>query len=222
MRIKHLKLFTNNLDEQKLFYESILNYNVINEDEKSFTVKVGSSKLSFVKGEGKYNYHFASNIPSNKIVEALEWTKKRVEIQSFNDNEIVKFPNWDAKSIYFYDRDMNILEFISRKNLNANSEKKFNQNSLISLGEIGVPTISVAELYTKITNKFGLKKYDCEEEVFCAVGDEHGLFIVINYSKKKWLPNMDEAISSPFEIEFENSAGEKFKKLFCNDEFQDI
>ena len=204
MKIEHLKLYTNKLNEQKEFYSSNLNLKIIDDKRDYFTVQIGDTKLSFIKGDEKYHYHIAINIPSNKINEALAWLKKRVTVQPFNGDDIVSFSNWNANSVYFYDSENNIVEIISRKNLLLNSDSNFDQQSLLSISEIGVPTKNVAEIYNYLNSNHNLEKYDCDIERFCAIGDEEGLFVVIDYSVKKWIPNMDNAVASPFEILFEN------------------
>jgi len=61
-----------------------------------------------------------------------------------------------------------------------------------------------------LRQKAGLNIYDGDLERFCAVGDEHGLFICVNYEIKDWFPTGDKAFASDFEIEFEEN-----DKTFC-------
>ena len=53
----------------------------------------------------------------------------------------------------------------------------------------------------KLNEKTGIEVYDGNFERFCAIGDEHGLFIVINKAVKDWFPTNDKAFSSEFEME---------------------
>ena len=39
----------------------------------------------------------------------------------------------------------------------------------------------------------------------------------MNYEKKKWLPTMEEAKPSPFEIRFENNLGNEFEFKYENE-----
>ena len=127
-----------------------------------------------------------------------------MEILPYENEEIVNFPAWNAKSIYFYDADKNIVEFIARRNLNLNSKNSFSGKSLLHISEIGFPTNDVPKLFNKLNKEYALEKYDCDLIKFCAVGDEYGLFIVVNYNLKKWLPTKDEVLPFPFEIRFDN------------------
>jgi len=217
MKIKELSLYTNKLREQKEFYTSVIGLKLLNENIDSFTLSIGSTKLTFMESNVSYNYHFAINIPSNKIAEGADWLEQKVEIQKFNGDEIVKFPNWNANAIYFYDGSKNIVEFIARKNLNINSKSEFSKNNFISVSEIGVPTVDVQNIYSQLNRNYKLEKYDCEDNIFCAVGDEGGLFIIIDHTKKKWIPNMDDAKPNPFEITFENQEKQLYKFRFENE-----
>ena len=217
MKIKELKLYSGHLIEQKEFYVSLFGLELINESASSFTVKVGDTLLSLIKSDDNPCYHFAINIPSNQILESAKWLSERIDILPFRNEEIVNFPNWNAKSIYFYDADKNIVEFIARRNLNMNSNNSFSGESLLHVSEIGVPTSNVPMLYKQLNEEYGLEKYDCDLKRFCAVGNEYGLFIVVNYKLKKWLPAMDEALPFPFEIHFDNNNGNSFSLRLENE-----
>ena len=62
---------------------------------------------------GKPFYHYAINIPANKIEEAKDWLSNRVRLLWMEDykDDIADFVNWHAKSIYFYDPAGNIVVF---------------------------------------------------------------------------------------------------------------
>lgn len=214
MKISELKLFTSNIEQQKEFYTQTLGLNLLNDNINSFSAKVGSSILTFIEGKENSCYHFAINIPSNQIKESLNWIKERVEVLKFEDQEIANFSNWNSEAIYFYDYDKNIVEFIARKNLYIDSHENFTEKSLLQISEIGMPVDDVLKTFENLNWNFNLKKYDGDYERFCAMGDENGLFVVVNYNEKKWFPQMDEARPFPFEIIFENTEGQIFKLIY--------
>ena len=116
MKIKELVLFTGNIDKQRDFYSGTLELKEIKSvscDEVSY--KIGDSVLKFIQKNQATPYHFAINIYSNKEQEALLWLKERVLILKDGEYEIQNFESWNAKAIYFYDEDKNIVEFIARK-----------------------------------------------------------------------------------------------------------
>ncbi|GAA4272123.1 VOC family protein [Aquimarina gracilis] len=203
MKIKELTLYTNHLDEQYDFYIKKIGLEMIHKSPERFELQVGTSILTFIKSNHCTPYHFAINIPSNKEIEALNWLKKKVTILKDNDDEIIDFTAWNAKAMYFYDYDKNIVEFIARKNLNSCSEEVFGSESLLEISEIGVATTSVIEKFDFLTKQISLSKYSGDLDRFCAIGSENGLFICIDKSKKDWYPNSDKAFSSEFDIAIE-------------------
>ena len=144
----------------------------------------------------------AINISCNQELEALNWLKQRVEILTYNENEIQDFFNWNAKAIYFYDMDDNIIEFIARKNLENTSHCEFGSANLLEISEIGLPVQDIENTYTSLCDIVPLQIYDGGFGKFCAIGNEHGLFICIDKNQKDWFPTGDKAYSSEFEIEF--------------------
>jgi catechol 2,3-dioxygenase-like lactoylglutathione lyase family enzyme len=113
MKIKELKLFTNQLEKQKEFFLKVLGFELLDEKENEFCLKIGWSKLRFVKSDKIHIYHYCFLIPSNKLIESLEWMNNRMKtIDVENGEKIVHFEDWNADSFYFYDGGGNIAEFI--------------------------------------------------------------------------------------------------------------
>ncbi len=190
MKIKELTLYTGRLQDQINFYNKNLQLHLIKETSTSAEFKLGDSTLIFIQKNNITPYHFAINIPPHKEQEALQWLKRRVTILEKDQEQIIDFQTWNAKSIYFYDNDKNIVELISRNNINHEPQEKFDENQLLNISEIG---IAVSDL--KKTEIF-----DGDFEEFCAVGDETGLFIIINKDKKGWFPTNDKSFSSEFKV----------------------
>lgn len=219
MKIEHLQLYTNRLQEQMEFYEQQLQLPVKITSKTTFQVQLGFSVLEFQEQEAATPYHIAFHIPANQEQEALEWLKQRVEILKDEDEEIIDFPGWNAKSIYFYDRDKNILELISRRHCFPSEGETFSSENLLGISEIGVATNNVKGIFDFLQEHTGLEKFTGDYERFCATGDDEGLFIVINKNKKDWIPTGDKAYSSGFEIKLTSDSGET-KLKFKNDRLQ--
>ncbi|MGA9325035.1 MAG: VOC family protein, partial [Salegentibacter sp.] len=153
--------------------------------------------------------------------EALRWLKERVSILKSNSDEIIDFSNWDAKSVYFYDEDKNVVEFISRGHLNKPESAIFSGKSIVGISEIGIPTENIQEKFDFLQRNCSLEIFDGSFERFCAIGDPQGLFITINKNMKDWFPTGDKAFSSDFEIEFTHK--EKSCHLqFLNNELKTV
>jgi len=200
MKIKELILFTNNLDQQIDFYSTILELPIVNSTPESTSIKIGESILTFQYKRNAVPYHFAFNIPSNKEKQALYWLKERVDVLTFDEKEIIDFSNWNAKAIYFYDFDKNIVEFISRKNLNINSDLKFSFKSILNISEMGLVTNEIKNTFNKLNKIENIQVYSGDFERFCALGDDEGLFILINNNLKKWFPSGDLIQQSDFKM----------------------
>ena len=178
----------------------------MNESTGYFELQLGKSILAFEYAKTSSSYHFAINIPSFQEQEALAWLKEKTSIlKGDNKKEIQDFVDWNARAIYFYDPDKNIVEFIARKNLAYQSNKLFDAQSVVEISEIGIPTTNIAKHYHWLHHKLGLEIYSGGMHRFCAIGNEHALFICIDKTIKKWLPTNDNAYSSPFKIAIEHN-----------------
>ena len=125
MQIKELKIYSPNIKKQAVFYTTFLGLTLVEEHSDHIFIQVGTSILKIQYSAESTPYHFAINIPANKDIEALEWLKNKVAILKDGANEIQDFDFWNAKAMYFYDEDKNIVELIARKNLQNYSEDFF-------------------------------------------------------------------------------------------------
>lgn len=200
MKIEQLEIKTRNLKSQQDFYSNTLGLYTYSQSNYSFEVKIGSSALKFIDDTTATPYHIAFHIPSAQEEASLKWIKQRVQIQKNGQEEIVNFSAWNARSLYFYDTDKNILEFISRKDLYPPATKIFTEKSILSIAEIGLATNNISEKFKVLNETCGLKKFDGNFENFCATGDDEGLIIIIDKNKKEWFPTNDKAYSSNFKM----------------------
>lgn len=155
----------------------------------TFTLKTGSSKLTFMEddsGDEPY-YHFAFNIPENRINEAVKWLDSRVDLITYEDSPLISFPNWNAHSVYFFDPAGNIVELIARHNLENSSESKFDSRSLLCISEIGMPSKNLKPLCNTLNQLLNENLWWGNLETFAAIGDENGLFIAVT-NERNWFP----------------------------------
>jgi len=200
MKIKELIVYTKKLDEQLDFYVDILELQLLKRTAYSGSLKIDSSILTFKFKENVRPCHFAFNIPSAGEEDALKWLKKRVQILSFEGKEINDFESWNAKAVYFYDKDLNIVEFISRKNLKTYKEDEFSSKSILNISEIGLATTRIEKIYHELNEMQKIEVFDGNFRRFCAIGNEEGMFILVNHRIKKWFPTDDEVFVSDFGI----------------------
>ena len=180
MQIKELKIYSSKIKAQTHFYTHILGLRVLRQSDKNVVLQMGKSILHIAYAPKTTPYHFAINIPANQEYEALAWLKAKVKVLTNGSKEIQDFEFWNAKAIYFYDADHNIVELIARKNLNNASDQKFDADQFLEISEIGLPTHDIEKEFIELHTSTGIEIYDGEFSRFCAIGDEHGLFICIN------------------------------------------
>lgn len=200
MKIEEIILYTKNIDAQKQFYGDLLKFDLLKSSKSEISFKAGKSILTFLYKEEAKPSHIAFNIPSNKIEEALGWLQERVSILPDGKDLISDFTSWNAQAVYFYDADYNIIEFIARKHINIESNETFNNNSILSISEIGIVTTDIEAIYNALEKLRPIGFFAGNFKRFCALGNDEGLFILINKTIKKWHPTQEEAFTSDFII----------------------
>lgn len=221
MKIEKLEISTSRLNQQKKFYQQIMGLEILNEDSKTFEVRLGFSTIKLIQTENATPYHIAIHIPDKQEEKALEWLTSRVNILKAGNDEIIDFSNWKAKSIYFYDEDLNIMELISRRDFFKVGSSGFSSKDFLGIAEIGLATNNISEKFQFLKDHCKLEIFDGNLEKFCAIGDDEGLFITINKSLKDWFPTDDKAFGSNFRIEF-NNKGSKYELEFINDDLRHV
>lgn len=215
MKIERLEIRSGDVGEQLKFYRDLLGLEIRNYKEESFEVELGYSVLKLVQDESATPYHIAIHIPDKQEEIALEWIKERVPVLRNNNDEIIDFSNWNAKSLYFYDADNNIMEFISRRSFFKPQSAIFSEESLLGIAEVGLATDDIEEKFEFLNRNCDLEIFDGSFDKFCAIGDDEGLLITIDKNGKDWFPTKDSAFASDFKIEFRHK-DQKQKLQFEN------
>ncbi|MCP2025548.1 catechol-2,3-dioxygenase [Flavobacterium sp. HSC-32F16] len=208
MKIDQIQIKTNDIQKTKGFYQNLFGLFILEEDQNSITFQAGTSILKFVE-DRDFNsiYHFAFNIPENQLEEAIEWCKNKVDLIVLEDKSVVThFENWNAHSIYFYDHNGNLLEFIARHDLNNDYAGEFNAASILNISEIGIVTESPLELGNQLVEEHGLHFFSQNDntEKFSAIGDHEGLLILVQ-PNRNWYPTQTPSESNPVGISLENN-----------------
>lgn len=208
MKLAHIEIQTNNIQKTTTFYQDTLELEIIENNTQSVSIQAGNSTLKFVENP-QFNsiYHFAFNIPENKLDEAIEWCKNKVDLILIKDqNVITNFENWNANAVYFYDNNGNLLEFIARHDLNNAQSQKFSSKAILNISEIGIVNENPLELGKELIAKHNLEFFSKNDnsEIFAAVGDDEGLLIMVK-PNRNWYPTQTPSESNKTEVRIENN-----------------
>jgi catechol-2,3-dioxygenase len=210
MNILELELLSDDILKTETFYNRVLGLDTFFRDRSNVSFHAGATKLTFHSSQNvKPIYHFAFDVPNNKLLEAFSWIESKTEIMYvIPPNKIADFYNWNAKSFYFYDNNGNILEFIARNDLDNASEKPFNGKSILSVSEIGLVSKNVAAQCDELFDKYGLTAYSKQPKLpkFAALGSVTGLFVLVE-ENRDWYPTDKKSNSFWTKVVF-NHAGE--------------
>jgi hypothetical protein len=178
------------LSAMKAFYGDALGLPIIGEERDRLQIRTGESLLTFVStrsaGDAPF-YHFAFNIPENKIVGARTWQLKRSPLlpipadlrdPAFPD-DVVDYRHWNAHSVFFLDPGGNVVEYIARHDLKNAARGPFGPKDILYASEIGLIVDDVPAAVAGLTAAAGLGQYRAGSDLFTALGDERGLLLVM-------------------------------------------
>jgi hypothetical protein len=180
------------LAEMEAFYGKTIDLGILEERSDRFTIAAGETRLTFVQsseivGGRPPFYHFAFNIPENKILQALEWQKARTPLMPIPERnraagfppEVVDYRHWNAHSIFFLDPAGNVVEYIARHDLKNGDNSAFSWADILYASEIGLIVDDVPAMATKLADAAALTPYRGTSDQFTAMGDEYGLLLVM-------------------------------------------
>jgi hypothetical protein len=127
----------------------------------------GATRLRFARGAGVCS-HFAINV--GDFAEAVAWARGQEGAEWVEDD--VPFPAWRARSAYYFDPAGNLVELIAR-------ERAPVEELLGAVSEVGLPVADVGAAVEFLEAELGLPHFSGNRADFSAVGDDHGLFIVV-------------------------------------------
>ncbi len=189
--ISGLRLQTSTqLHSMRYFYHELLEFPLVEEKAAEITFQAGETALTFVKTPASKNpfYHFAFNIPENKIRSARDWQLKRTALQPSPDHlvdqgyteDIRHFKSWNAHSIFFWDPAGNLVEYIARHDLaNTSPTNSFTTKDISCVSEIAFIVNDVDWFAQQLKAKMNVEQYRNSTGEFQAVGNELGLLLVM-------------------------------------------
>lgn len=190
-RLRHLQLVSSvPLARMKEFYHGLIGLRLLEDTSDRFTIAAGQTRLTFLKpaaNSGNPFYHFAFNIPENKVLAAHQWQKSRTPLlpipETLRDrkypDEVVNYSHWNAHSIFFFDPGGNVVEYIARHDLSNASPGNFGRADILYASEIAFVVDDVVATATKLKEVAAVGQYKGASDQFAALGDENGLLLVM-------------------------------------------
>lgn len=207
MQIKELVLYTNKLQEQFEFYTQTLGCNAVAQASDSFALKTGSAMLRFEQNPGPQRlapYHFAFNIEPatlNAVVPFLQ--SRKIQALEANGKTIQDFTDWNAKAVYCFDADGNIVEFIARFNLGQQIPgQEFDVSQIWNISEMGIVVPDIPDFLQRINKELQLKVWKENGPDFKAAGSETTLLVTVPPGRN-WFPTQIPAASVPATIKLD-------------------
>jgi hypothetical protein len=198
------------LADMERFYRS-LGLPVAMPSRERLTVSAGGTEITFrpVPADGGQPfYHFAFNIPENKIVDALEWQKARGPLLPIPERnrdpnmppEVVDYSHWNAHSIFFLDPGGNVVEYIARHDLKNARSGAFGPRDILYASEIAFVVDDVVRTAATLQGVARVRQYRGGGPQFTALGDEEGLLLVMQRGRiLNFQPQSDEKAARVFD-----------------------
>ena len=188
-RIAGCELATSaSLDAMEAFYRDRLELTT-GRTSGRLTVTAGDTRIVFIEDRQAASpfYHFAFNIPENKIVAAREWQLARSPLLPIPERnraaglppDIVDYSHWNAHSIFFLDPGGNVVEYIARHDLKNAAAGAFSSRDILGTSEIALIVDDVAGTVTRLRSALALEPYRGSSADFAALGDETGLVLIM-------------------------------------------
>lgn len=211
MKLLNIKLYTHNLEATRLFYVGRLGLPLLSRSAAHLTVVIGWTHLTFrLVGQPVTPYHLAINVPRGSLEVAMYYFDFAYLDTQAPGKTIADFPDWRARSCYFYDNAGNLLEFIARTDLPLD-DSNLTINALFQgVSELGLATEDVAHTTALLQRRFGIGQFTrtLPAPDFNALGDDNGLFVLSRVGRK-WLFSDTPTGLSYWRVQFSNeSAGQ--------------
>jgi len=177
-------------------------------------IQVGATRLTFAQAPAGWTgrYHYAINIPENQFAAAKRWLASRVPLLTDTSGRDSFFStNWNADQCYYLDPAGHIGELIGRHTADSASAAPFGPASFLNVSEIGVAVPDVPTAVADLTARLDVAPYGDTSDTFAAIGDEHGLFIVVREGRI-WFPDTGvPALPLPFTAAVRNAQGTAYR-----------
>lgn len=190
MHLTSVFLSVRDLTGVATFYRDVLSLNVTSSGSTAHA-HAGATRLELRAEDGVSGaHHLAFTIPTGKFAAAKAWLRDRAALLLDGDggDEFETSPSWNAHSVYFEGPENAVLELIERRDLDNTTAGTFSAADLLSISEVGIAVPDVPATARNLQRSAGIAPYgDAPGKNFAAVGDVHGLLILVSPGRT-WFP----------------------------------
>src|SRR5699024_3420629 len=199
LMFKKVIFHTHKLKALQRFYANVLELDITNQSDEGFTVKIGTTDVTFQLSDEKARYHFAINIPGNQFVLMKYWMQDRLTLNKTSGLNEVYYSSFDADSMYFEDPAGNLIELIGRRKRDLFGT--LTKEAFFDVSEVALVTPNVSEIGETLQDigiplRHGLE-VNPKGVNFLGMGDT---YIALAPSPWKWNFSDMEARTYPVEI----------------------
>lgn len=209
MKINKVTLYAHDLTRMDNFYCMKLGFKRLERSSTSLEIQIGDSILAFelAHPEEQKQYHFAFNTPSNLFYEAKEWIRQYSPLLTDNGQDEVYFESINAHSLYFYDPEENVVEFIARSINPEVQAVEFTAETILSIGEINLTTDNILNIGGELILR-GIPVRGNERLVESSLNfmgeSEDDAYLLLGPAKRNWYFSTKEAVVSRVKIDVNN------------------
>jgi catechol 2,3-dioxygenase-like lactoylglutathione lyase family enzyme len=210
--IRELELRVDDLQKNMAFWSQVMGFELLINGGDYFTVRIGASRLTFRKKntlDPPIN-HFSINIPRNQVENALDWLKNEggkyadgptapvtIVKDEITNAEIINKPLYNANSVFFNDHAGNIIELISRNELDTVVEGPFSREQFLRISEVSVITRNSRDCQEKLEEEFGAKPFPRGTSGYTQVGGVNGVMLLV-IPGRPWIPT-ESVVAFPYD-----------------------
>lgn len=195
MQLTSVSLPVLDLGRVAAFYRDVLSLHVTSSGNTAL-VDAGATRLELrAENSTAAAHHLAFTIPTGTFAAAKAWLRDRAALLLAGDgqDEFETSPSWNAHSVYFEGPEKAVLELIERRDLDNTTDGTFSAADLLSISEVGIAVPDVAATARNLQRSAGVAPYADEPgKNFAAVGDVHGLLILVSPGRM-WFPTTDRS-----------------------------
>lgn len=211
MQITRLTIAAADLPAQRRFYAEVLGL-AVRPAGDGLLVQAGRSQLAMRPAPAGERpcYHIAFAVPFARLIAAHNHIAARTPLVADSAGAtMIDHAGWGARACYFLDPAGNILECIARIDEPADDPAAPPAPAILAIAEVGVVTGDVPQAAAAICARLGAGIFSGSASPdFTAIGDRHGLLIIVRRGRI-WYPDTGRAAApAPLEAVVQTERGE--------------